>query len=445
MLLRLPRKNMSLLIYLIAFLYQVSLRPANRLTIESISVIFGPCLIGTSRLEGQASNGINSSKASSEGLRWLLENWEDSLSQDLLDEDYDCFASPFVGQTAWSTPNILGESLGDPFNTSQSPTAKDAIEPSAAAEETDHHGPVGVVDRQGHSDSLPAMAEDTSAGLPSTTSHKLDAPSDSGHGSGAQNSQITSNDMSTKVNNTANGTRSVSGFAKGEHFTDEDINADPNAAQLFGSLSQLFTTERRKVKAYQAQVEELQSQQMGLEATIASLQSTLAQSNQRGAALDNEIAHLKDQLRTLEETSTRSANAQQQQQQELDTTRRELEALKAEHANVLEQSEKDKALLAQQHARALEENSTSHARHQEEQQHLLQQQHEEDRTRALTAVTSQHQEELRRLQAEHDDEKARMVQEIHQLREAIQVSDRERDGAREHLQRIRALLDAAQS
>lgn len=444
---------MSLLIYLIAFLYQVSLRPANRLTTESISVIFGPSLLGTSRSAGQANNGINSSKASSEGLRWLLENWEDSLSQDLLDEDYDCFASPFLGQTAWSTPNILGEMQSSPFIATESNTkanTRDIAEasPTVPADqdqrEIEHETNGALADTSMHAASVNPT---TIRNLSEVSLEDPDqSPSESRDVNALASSTpaASSTEHNVNISNVASqGSRSVSGFAKGEHFTDEDINSDPNAAQLFGSLSQLFTTERRKARVYQQQLEELQTRHQGLESTIASLQTALAQGNQRQEMLDSEIVNLKGQIHALEDSASRSANETLQQQEALDATRKDLEKLQVEHEASLRQADAERAALLDQHARNIEDHTSQHQRQLQEREQTLAEAHEKDKATQQESLSAQHQEEIRRLHAEFEDEKLRMVQEIQQLREAVQVSDKERDNARVHLQRIRALLDAA--
>jgi hypothetical protein len=106
----LPRKNTSLLIYLIAFLFQLPLHPQNRLTIESISVIFGPGMLSPRQPQDNLqSNQDHTLKRSQEGLKWLLDNWDDSLSQDLLDEEYDCLRSPLIGDGEWGSDDSEDE------------------------------------------------------------------------------------------------------------------------------------------------------------------------------------------------------------------------------------------------------------------------------------------------------------------------------------------------
>lgn len=94
---------MSLLIYLTAFFFQLPLHPSNRLTIESISVMFGPSMLALRSSTEVLHDGLSSegTKRSQDGMYWLLNNWDDSLSQDLLDEEYDCMTSPAAVQDGW--------------------------------------------------------------------------------------------------------------------------------------------------------------------------------------------------------------------------------------------------------------------------------------------------------------------------------------------------------
>ena len=112
----LPRKNTSLLIYLTAFLFQLPLHPSNRLTVESISVMFGPSMLGPRfPIDNMQNTQERTIKRSQEGLKWLLDNWDDSLSQDLLDEEYDCLAHPILDNEAWVGDRSDGEAeeIGD--------------------------------------------------------------------------------------------------------------------------------------------------------------------------------------------------------------------------------------------------------------------------------------------------------------------------------------------
>ena len=110
----LPRKNTSLLIYLTAFLFQLPLHPSNRLTIESISVIFGPSMLAPRfPADNMQHTQERTIKRSQEGLKWLLDNWDDSLSQDLLDEEYDCLANPASDREAWMGEDSDGKTQHD--------------------------------------------------------------------------------------------------------------------------------------------------------------------------------------------------------------------------------------------------------------------------------------------------------------------------------------------
>lgn len=424
---------MSLLIYLIAFLYQVSLRPANRLTTESISVIFGPSLLGTSKADTNVTNGVNSSKASAEGLRWLLDNWEDSLSQDLLDEDYDCFASPYVGQTAWSTPNLLGEMQPNPFSRSKDGAglAQDAQAASARSpdgtsnlEDTDL-SPGARIEMP---DSEPVQTADHGIGLDQDNR----SPDTHNAGQGVAHTQ-----------NPKSGLRSVSGFAKGENISDDDIASDPNAAQLFGSLSQLFNSERRKAKAYQQQVQELQTQQAEYTSTIKDLQNTLAQRNMDMNGLQSEIGALNSRIAKLESEVSEALSTSQSYHDSVREAQRALEEKERLHTSTLEAKQNEIGVLGQKHQEELERQRVEHSRTLNRELSALQEQHSGEKEQEAIARKKVHEEELAHIRSEHETERGQLIEEIRQLREAIQVSDKDRDAARAHLQRIRTLLDSA--
>lgn len=436
---------MSLLIYLIAFLYQVSLRPANRLTTESISVIFGSSLLGLSRTATGAGTGINSSKASSEGLRWLLENWEDSLSQDLLDEDYDCFASPFVGQAAWSTPNLLGEMQSNPFNASNAAVAPVEHSRDGARPIDDHDSPVTAAaintaqSPTTHTEmenvkSEPQTARDTGNQPALQTSNALQVSS---------SPSISSEDVAQgpPPSHKAGG-RSVSGFAKGENFSEDNIASDPNAAQLFGSLSQLFNSERRKVKEYQQQVQELHARATQYEVVVKNLQASLAQSNNHIGTMQNQITAIQAKNDALEAEARRSSDTLQNHQDKLSNVMRTMEENNLAHASHLQELEEERQVLLREHASNIESQRTAHDRILEEERQALQQQHSV-KEQEFQQLQKTREGEFESLQAALVSERTRLTEEIQQLREAVQVSDRERDGARAHLQRIRMLLDSA--
>ncbi|KAI5481741.1 Rho GTPase-activating protein [Pseudohyphozyma bogoriensis] len=104
----LPAPNFSLLVYLIAFLSQMPLFPENRLTLESVSIIFGPAAMsvrgppstaakltklvaGTMVITGPTDTtdavGLTVKKAQ-DGLLWLLNNWS-AVADGLLEPDFD--------------------------------------------------------------------------------------------------------------------------------------------------------------------------------------------------------------------------------------------------------------------------------------------------------------------------------------------------------------------
>ena len=108
----LPTPNFSLLVYLVAFLSQMPLFPENRLTLDSVSAIFGPAamsprpavaptaagagnrlhkfagsMVITGPTDSVEATGANAKKAQ-DGLLWLLTHWS-AVADGLLEADFD--------------------------------------------------------------------------------------------------------------------------------------------------------------------------------------------------------------------------------------------------------------------------------------------------------------------------------------------------------------------
>ncbi|KAM0793678.1 hypothetical protein ACM66B_001107 [Microbotryomycetes sp. NB124-2] len=114
----LPTPNFSLLVYLTAFLSQMPLFPENRLTLESVSAIFGPAVMSprpgpstANKLQKFVSNGMHISgpidtyemtgsnaKKAQDGLLWLLNNWS-SVADGLLEPDFDIDVDAVLDRT----------------------------------------------------------------------------------------------------------------------------------------------------------------------------------------------------------------------------------------------------------------------------------------------------------------------------------------------------------
>ncbi|KAK4050465.1 Type II inositol 1,4,5-trisphosphate 5-phosphatase [Microbotryomycetes sp. JL201] len=114
----LPTPNFSLLVYLTAFLSQMPLFPENRLTLESVSAIFGPAVMSprpgpstANKLQKFVSNGMHISgptdtyemsgsnaKKAQDGLLWLLNNWS-SVADGLLEPDFDVDVDAVLDRT----------------------------------------------------------------------------------------------------------------------------------------------------------------------------------------------------------------------------------------------------------------------------------------------------------------------------------------------------------
>lgn len=86
----LPTKAFSLLVYVTAFLSQAPLFPDNKLTLESVSSLLGPALLGARPVGGD-------DEKAGQGLLWLLKNWNevtDGLLEDRFDVDVEKLRSP---------------------------------------------------------------------------------------------------------------------------------------------------------------------------------------------------------------------------------------------------------------------------------------------------------------------------------------------------------------
>lgn len=133
----LPTPNFSLLVYLVAFLSQMPLFPENRLTLESVSTIFGPAAMSprmsasttssklprlfngasmhiTGPTESFESTGANVKKAQ-DGLLWLLTNWS-SVADGLLEPDFDIDVNEVLGRR----PSVVA-APGDGLATTSEP------------------------------------------------------------------------------------------------------------------------------------------------------------------------------------------------------------------------------------------------------------------------------------------------------------------------------------
>jgi hypothetical protein len=81
----LPKINFSLLIYLLAFLAQIPLFPANGLSYGDLAKIFGPSMISPSRGQG-GRVGAEEDMMSQSIMLWLLVHW-DTISDGLFFDD----------------------------------------------------------------------------------------------------------------------------------------------------------------------------------------------------------------------------------------------------------------------------------------------------------------------------------------------------------------------
>lgn len=114
----LPTPNFSLLIYLVAFLSQMPLFPENKLSLATVSGIFGAMIMSprpSSRKKSAKGEMVISgpgesvdsargtAKKGEEALRWLLEHWS-MVADGLLDADFDVDPSTVLDRDAEAAP-----------------------------------------------------------------------------------------------------------------------------------------------------------------------------------------------------------------------------------------------------------------------------------------------------------------------------------------------------
>ncbi|BGP21407.1 rho GTPase-activating protein [Rhodotorula toruloides] len=115
----LPTPNFSLLVYLVAFLSQMPLFPENKLSLATVSGIFGAMIMaprptpqkkpakGEMVISGPGESVDSAGATAKKGeaaLRWLLEHWS-SVADGLLDADFDIDPATIVDTNADGSPD----------------------------------------------------------------------------------------------------------------------------------------------------------------------------------------------------------------------------------------------------------------------------------------------------------------------------------------------------
>ncbi|KAJ8297144.1 Rho GTPase-activating protein 30 [Rhodotorula toruloides] len=115
----LPTPNFSLLVYLVAFLSQMPLFPENKLSLATVSGIFGAMIMaprpapqkkpakGEMVISGPGESVESAGATAKKGevaLRWLLEHWS-SVADGLLDADFDIDPATIVDNADEASPD----------------------------------------------------------------------------------------------------------------------------------------------------------------------------------------------------------------------------------------------------------------------------------------------------------------------------------------------------
>ncbi|GAA5949689.1 hypothetical protein JCM3765_002756 [Sporobolomyces pararoseus] len=118
----LPSANFSLLVYLVAFLSQIPLFPANPLSLNVVSQLFGTSVMSPRKNRNSASSSSSTKKTrgqmiitgptdlvddqdgkkANQALEWLLTNWS-AVADGLLEPDFDIEVEAIVGSSSSSS------------------------------------------------------------------------------------------------------------------------------------------------------------------------------------------------------------------------------------------------------------------------------------------------------------------------------------------------------
>ena len=195
-------------------------------------------------------------------------------------------------------------------------------------------------------------------------------------------------------------------------YVPEEITADPNAARLFGSLGELFMSERRKAAEYQHQLRQLEQRAGEHEEHIHGLQQELEDRDQQAKCQVHELETLR-------------ASAQQ-------------------HGSELSKERELRDSLNSEHKQLQDKHHSLQSTHQD-----LQTSHDslQSTVKRLEARLQQDADEHKRVLLEAEEsrsqERRALVAEISALREQVETHGRERDLAKRQLAQIKALLEPA--
>ena len=173
----------------------------------------------------------------------------------------------------------------------------------------------------------------------------------------------------------------------GSNYLSDEITSDPNAARLFGSLGELFISEKRKVSDYQAQLIHAGMRATELEEHVLALQKGVLERESRTREVENEVSLLRSRV----EVSEASLQATQNKYRHLESLQSKYNELEAINASVLDEMKEERDMRLQ-------------------------------------------------IQKQHNEDKMAYSTELMQLKEALERTGLERDSARTQLDSIRSML-----
>lgn len=139
----------------------------------------------------------------------------------------------------------------------------------------------------------------------------------------------------------------------GSNYFPDEIASDPSAARLFGSLGELFATERRKVSEHQSQLKSYENRISEQEEHVSALHREVLDRESQTRQLENEV----NQLRKAASEQQGAAKARQELEATLAETRKRLQ----DQEEVRKQAVADLEVARQQEKQRYEE-EISHLR-----------------------------------------------------------------------------------
>lgn len=134
----------------------------------------------------------------------------------------------------------------------------------------------------------------------------------------------------------------------GSTYLPEEISSDPNAARLFGSLGELFMSEKRKLSEYQAQLKQYELRAAEQEEHIAALHKEVLDRESRTRELENEVEMLRGQTQSYK-NDLKATEDRNIEFNDLQNKHRELESVITSMRQQSEKEEEKRSHVEMQH------------------------------------------------------------------------------------------------